>query len=216
MKVMFSQANNENGFVLVTAMMVLIVLTLIGIIAMNNSTTERMISGNDRTHKKTFYQADAGTELAQHVAYHNAMCLDANGFTSNSVFGGNPAALLNGSIRVEDLLFADFTVTAPATVSAVSDTNRAFAFYPDANVNDGAPHTNFLTTFTTGMNAGAPQQMVSAYDAPIGQGQVAGTHRRFTIASQHFGLDNSQSLIQVRWRIDNSIISSAASSDCVY
>jgi len=214
-KVKFYQAKNENGFVLVTSMMVLIVLTLIGILAMNNSNTERMISGNDRIHKDTFYQADGGTELAQHVVYQNTMCLDVNGFTSNSLFNGNPAALLNGSVRVENLLFADATPTA-AFVATVSNANRVFAYYPDANVNDGAPHTNFLTTFTTGLNAGNPQQMISGYDAPIGQGQVAGTHRRYLIASQHFGIDNSQSLVQVRWRIDNSIISSAASTDCIY
>jgi hypothetical protein len=212
-KIKFYKANNENGFVLVTSMMVLIVLTLIGVLAMNNSNTERMISGNDRIHKQTFYNADGGTELAQHVVYQNTMCLDANGFTSNSLFNGNPAALLNGSVRVEDLIFADAT---PAIVTNVSDNIRAFAYYPEANVNDGAPHTNFLTTFTTALSAGNPQQMVSGYDAPIGQGQVAGTHRRYLIASQHFGIDNSQSLVQVRWRIDNSIISSAASTDCIY
>ena len=213
MKVRFYQADNQQGFVLVTSMMVLIVLTLIGVLAMNNSNIERMISGNDKIHKATFYQADGGTELAQHVVYHNTMCLDANGFTSNSNFNGNPAALLNGSIRVEDLIFADAT---PATVATISDINRAFSYYADANVNDAAPHTNFLTAFTVGLNEGNPQQMVSGYDAPIGQGQVAGTHRRYLIASQHFGIDNSQSLVQVRWRIDNSIISNAASSDCVY
>ena len=213
MKVKFLQADNESGFVLVTAMMVLIVLTLIGIMAINNSTTERMISGNDRTHKETFYHADAGTELAQHIVYHNTMCLDSDGFTSNSNFNGNPAAVLSGSVRVEDLIFAD---AAPASVTTISDANRAFAFYPDANIFDATPHTNFLTTYTTGLNEGSPQQMVSGYDAPIGQGQGAGTHRQYIIASQHFGLDNSQSRVEVRWRIDNSIISGAASSDCVY
>jgi len=207
------KAGNQEGFVLVTSMMVLIVLTLIGILAMNNSNTERMISGNDKIHKQTFYQADGGTELAQQVVFRNTMCLDANGFTSNVNFNGQPAALLNGSIRVENLIFSDAT---PATVTDVADGNRAFSFYLDANLNDAAPHTNFLTTFTVGLNEGNPQQMVSGYDAPIGQGQVAGTHRRYLIASQHMGIDNSQSLVQVRWRIDNSIISNAAASDCIY
>ena len=82
MKAAYSQPNNQEGFVLVTAMMVLIVLTLIGIIAMNSSNTEKMISGNDKIHKTTFYQADGGSELAQHVVYHNAICLDSNGFNN--------------------------------------------------------------------------------------------------------------------------------------
>jgi len=204
------KAGNQEGFVLVTTMMVLIVLTLIGILAMNNSNTERMISGNDRIHKETFYQADGGTELAQQVVFHNTMCLDANGFTSITN-DGNPPAILNGSIRVENLTFSDAT---PANVTNVSDANRAFSFYLDANLNDAAPHTNFLTTFTVGLNEGSTQLMVSGYDMPIGPG--AGTHRRYLIASQHFGIDNSQSLVQVRWKIDNSIIANAAASDCIY
>ncbi len=89
MKIKIYQVDNEHGFVLVTAMMVLIVLTIIGIMAMQNSTTEITISGNDRIHKQTFYQADGGTELAQHVVYQNTMCLDENGFTQNSIFNGN-------------------------------------------------------------------------------------------------------------------------------
>ena len=77
----------------------------------------------------------------------------------------NPPALINGSIRVEDLVFAGAT---PATIDTVSDTNRAFAFYPDANVNDSAPHTNFLTTVTTQFNAGASQEYVSGLRRPFG------------------------------------------------
>ena len=57
--------------------------------------------------------------------------------------------------------------------------------------------------------------MFRGYEGPL-DSQVAGTHQEFRIASQHIGITNSQSLVQVRWQIDNTIISNASSSDCIY
>ncbi len=197
-------------------MMILMVLTIIGVMASQTTITELLISGNDKVHKQTFYQADGGTELAQHVVYHNAICSStSNGFDDDGyTFDGNPAALLDGSILVEDLTFSNNTT--PSDVTTVNDTTRTFAYYPNATVNDTPPHTNFLTNVTTQLNPGSGLQMISGYEG-LGAGSVGGgTSKLFRIASQHFGQANSQSLVQVRWRLDNFIIASAAASDCDY
>lgn len=54
---------NEKGFVLVTAMVVLLLLVLIGLGAMRTSSIEVLIAGNDKFHKEAFYSADSGLYL---------------------------------------------------------------------------------------------------------------------------------------------------------
>ena len=56
----FSILKNEQGSVLLLAVMMMIVLTLIGIAATTTSTIEIQISGNDKFHKMAFYNTDAG------------------------------------------------------------------------------------------------------------------------------------------------------------
>lgn len=53
----------EKGFILVTAMVVLLLLVLIGIGAMRTSSIEVLIAGNDKFHKEAFYSSDSGVYL---------------------------------------------------------------------------------------------------------------------------------------------------------
>ena len=53
--------NNEKGSVLLTAVIFLMLLTVIGIFATTTSTIEIQISGNDKINKMVFYAADSGT-----------------------------------------------------------------------------------------------------------------------------------------------------------
>lgn len=55
---------NEQGFVLITSLMMLVVLMVIGIAATNTTTLELQISGNDKMTNQTFYRADAATREA--------------------------------------------------------------------------------------------------------------------------------------------------------
>ncbi|MCD6198998.1 MAG: hypothetical protein J7K15_10595 [Deltaproteobacteria bacterium] len=51
---------NEDGSTLIIAILILLLGTLIGIFAINTSTIEIQISGNDKSHKIAFYGADSG------------------------------------------------------------------------------------------------------------------------------------------------------------
>lgn len=51
---------DEQGFILVLAMFMLVLCSIIGVAAMMTSTTEVDIAGNERIHKQTLYQAEAG------------------------------------------------------------------------------------------------------------------------------------------------------------
>lgn len=66
---------NEEGFVLVLSLMILVVLTLLGISANRTSITEVQIAGNENVIKMDFYKAEAAAhEAAQRLENEN----DAN------------------------------------------------------------------------------------------------------------------------------------------
>lgn len=52
--------SNENGFVLVVGMMILVVLSIIGIAATRNTSIELQIAANEKNYKQSFYAAEAG------------------------------------------------------------------------------------------------------------------------------------------------------------
>jgi len=58
----FSTINNENGFVLIIAIMVLVLLTIIGISASNTSINEIQTSTNSLLYERAFYTAESGLE----------------------------------------------------------------------------------------------------------------------------------------------------------
>ena len=53
----------EKGIALIIALLVLLVLTLIGISAINTTTFETSISGNERVGTDAFYAAEAGIQI---------------------------------------------------------------------------------------------------------------------------------------------------------
>ena len=53
---------NERGASLVVALMILLILTLIGISALQTTTQETSIAGNERIYNRAFYTADAGID----------------------------------------------------------------------------------------------------------------------------------------------------------
>ena len=56
---------NEKGAVLVTGLLLLLLLTILGMAAMATTVMELKIARNDRSAKKVFYVAEAGTEDAR-------------------------------------------------------------------------------------------------------------------------------------------------------
>ncbi|MFH2050096.1 MAG: PilX N-terminal domain-containing pilus assembly protein, partial [bacterium] len=54
---------NEDGFVLIAAIMTLLILVILGISSTTTTNVELQIAGNDMVNKQTFYASDAGTEV---------------------------------------------------------------------------------------------------------------------------------------------------------
>ncbi len=59
---MITPVNNENGFTLVLALILLMLLTIIGVTSINTSTTETMITSANEDKRTTFYAADSAIE----------------------------------------------------------------------------------------------------------------------------------------------------------
>jgi type IV pilus assembly protein PilX len=67
MKSVISQVRNENGYVIIAAIMILTLVTIIGVALSKMSTTESQISTNYLLYERAFYTAEAGLELAKEV-----------------------------------------------------------------------------------------------------------------------------------------------------
>lgn len=66
MKRMISNLNNEEGSAIVIALIILVLLTMIGIVATDNTVIELQIVRNEAIYKQNFYRAEAAVvELGQ-------------------------------------------------------------------------------------------------------------------------------------------------------
>lgn len=65
MKIPINQVKNEEGFVLVIALVILVFITIIGISATTTTDIELQIASNEKSRKIVLYAADAGIEFGR-------------------------------------------------------------------------------------------------------------------------------------------------------
>lgn len=83
-----NRPDNQEGFVLIAALLILLVLTVMGIAVNRGTITEWRIAMNDREQKETFYEADAVTELTAEVLVQNIACMGFNESSAGMVLRG--------------------------------------------------------------------------------------------------------------------------------
>ena len=98
----FDTLNNERGSVLVIAVLVLILLTIIGISATITTTTDLQIAGNEKTHKISFYAAEAGIEAGRAVL--NGLKNADSGNWNNLLAGNNLVGQPAGTTTLDGVL----------------------------------------------------------------------------------------------------------------
>ena len=189
---------NEDGFVLVVALLILVVLMIIGVSATTTTVLELQISGNDRALKETFYQADGGTQLAARLVEESLGT--PGGFTAldtDSVLV-DPVSPNNTILIVDTTLSENASTTRDA--SSVSDTARDIAYFPGGyDATNTTPHTNIIADGVTSTTAGSGLQMLSGYEGK-GKGAAGGGGQiLYTIYSQHMGRLKSESVVEVEW-----------------
>ncbi len=93
------QVQNERGFVLISAMLFLVLLTIIGIMATDTSNVELQIASNDRMIKQDFYNQEMGLVTA----------------------AINSSDWLNSTFVVENIATAHFPKANPTTANDEND-----------------------------------------------------------------------------------------------
>lgn len=96
MQHIISKVNNEKGSVIVAAIMILVLLTVIGIAAINTSTTEISISTNSLLYERAFYTAEAGLEQSKESL--KLVFVEANELLIRAGGTGDWDFALNGSL----------------------------------------------------------------------------------------------------------------------
>ena len=164
---------NEQGFVLIVSLLMLVVLMIIGIAATTTTTIDLQISGNDKVAKKTFYQADAGSEAGIEIVEE---CIRTTGFDGNSWYGV--------TINNVDLYMND---TFPAGV--------------DASFTQGSETTNLkFVAGATHTTPGSGSQMAAGYEGKGKGAASGGAFKVYDIQSQHQGAVNSEAIVWLQWR----------------
>ena len=196
--------NNEGGFVLIVALMIMVVLTIIGIAATNTSIFELKISGNDRVHKRALYQAEAGAILATEVIEKNIQCL--TGFTSTVADGS--VADLETTTRVWSRTtngrngLAMYLDPSPwtADICTPTDIDTPNISYPITNIGSAVELTEVYLGGKIEMLPGGSLIMAAGYERAGKSAAGGGTARGYDIISRHRGVNNSQSTIGFGWR----------------
>lgn len=183
---------NEQGMVLIIALLFLLILSTLGIMSLNTSVTEVQIAGNNKVNRQSFSQADGGTEVGGTILEENISC--PNGFNG-------PAPLQIGAIEVTaDKLSTSqlnfwINETEP-TVPYPSSAERHIRF----PANDAVPHTNIHFFGNSSLSTGNAIQMIAGYEG-TGYAAAAGGGQLVTnIDSQHIGQVNSVSVVKTLWR----------------
>jgi uncharacterized protein (UPF0333 family) len=196
---------NEGGFVLVVALLIMVVLTIIGIAATNTTIFELNISGNDRVHKRTLYQAEAGAVLSTEVLEQNINCV--TGFTGKDV-DGNVVADLEDTIRAWSRTTNDRNALAmyldplpwTANTCTPTDPDGPNISYPINNLNSAVELTDAYLGGNIEMLPGGSLVMAAGYERKGKSAAGGGTARNYDIISRHRGLNNSQSTVIFGWR----------------
>lgn len=174
-------ANNENGFVLVISLVLLLLIIVLGTASLNTTSLETQIVGYEKAYQEAFYAAEGGTETGIVLVEENIF---DGGFQSSSY----------GTLNVNSLnLYQQDTPSTPLDWTTVD------AYFPAASLGTTPPYTNLKIGGTTSMVAGGSIIMASGYEG-TGKGSAGGGSQiLFDIWSNQVGNKNSTITIRQQW-----------------
>ena len=178
------QIKNEQGFVLITSLLMLTVLMIIGIAATNTTDIELQISGNDKANTMTFYAADSGNELSKELI---ELTVYERGWENEA---GTTKTI--GPITIQN---KDYWLNPDLpTVEVPSSANRDVSLPFDRG-------QTYLRVGTNGeLSSGGAIQMAAGYEG-VGKGAAGGgAWIIYDVRSRHDGVNNSQSQVKGQWR----------------
>lgn len=230
-----SALRDEKGFVLVAALSCLVVLSMIGIAAMNSANMEKSIAHNINLAEKTFYGADGGTEVAIAMVERNIACDDGWHWAWGALPDSHDPAISvqTSGMDIFDVRLAhdesflelpwDPThkiVDPPQPVTAnvdpayvPSDAARSMRIPDDysipsapAALRDNAPHLNIATFGTPDFgNEFGDPEQGRGYNTTTAGGGSPGTVRNYQLWVQNLGINNAEVIIRLGWQHMNKL-----------
>ncbi len=198
---------SDDGFVLITALLILLVLTLMGLAMNRNTTTEIQIAANDRLRKQAFFEADGGTEFAAEILEQNIACLLFGQNGGGSQWLTNPAdgdlvldgviAIENGSENFWQNVMGTYS-SLPQSPAYPSDVLRDMWFPPVYIA--GQSHTNITVEGASDITEGSSIIQGGGYLALGRTMSSGGVYLDYDIDAQYVGPDNSQGIVRVEYR----------------
>jgi hypothetical protein len=163
---------NQEGTVLIVALLMLVLLTVIGISAGTISSIDLQIAGNDKFYKTAFYAADGGTEVGAQLLEQN---IDARAFTTSTV----------GNVTVTNNDFWS-QIQKPAS--------------NDASVALSGTNVGLKIWGNSALSTGGAIQLVAGYEGKGKGAGGSGAYLVHNILSQSTTATSAQSGVTVTWR----------------
>lgn len=200
---------NEDGFVMVVALMILVILTLIGTAGLETSSFEEQIAGNEWLAKQTFYKSDGGTEIGAEVLEYNFSCGEVKQSKVGRLYVENsPNQIFYNDIKAWKLAHTDET-TYPSAA------NRDLC-WPSGSANQENPaltdmtsqcsaganneQTNIKIFGEIGLNPGSAIQMAAGYEGKGKSAAGLGASYVHDIHSQNRGVRGNEAIIRIQWQ----------------
>jgi Tfp pilus assembly protein PilX len=163
---------NQEGTVLIVALLMLIMLTVIGISASTISSIDIQIAGNDKFYKTAFYAADGGTEAGAQLLERN---IDARAFTTSTV---GSATIYNNDFWSQTQM--------PAS--------------NDASVTLSGNNVGLKIWGNSALSSGGAIQLVAGYEGKGKGAGGSGAYMVHEIRSEATTTAAARSTVRVKWR----------------
>jgi hypothetical protein len=197
---------NEGGFILVWALLIMVVLLILGVSGIGTSIFESLMTVNDALHKQSFYQSDGGTQTAGMLIEENVSC--PGGFQASM---GPGAALIEGNIVVSSLTLAknDNTITTSGSghtglpIDTPTATLRDAYYFYDATDPTGKnlPRTNIRAGGVATGSPGSSYIMGSGYEGGPGKSLAKGGGViNYDTYAQYMNVRSSESIVEIIWQ----------------
>ena len=182
---------SQRGSAMVLTLFILSILTMVGLLAAQSSTTEMRMAINEMHRKLAFYTAEGVTELVSEMIEQNIAC--PNGFTENSQRGGLVAVAT-----------PDFWKNGPITGRLPADSGEDGFPVRDmripVGIRDSEPHANVLIGGSRAFSRGSALHAAAGYEG-IGRSLAnLGAHIVYDQVVQHTGPFNTEAIVKIQWR----------------
>lgn len=176
--------NNEDGYILILSLIILLMLTVIGISSQSTTSIEIQIAGNDRSHKMAFYAADGGTEGGIEVLEQN---IDIGGFAATD--------------DLDPVIIDGASLSFYTNTEGTDTENTPSATNWDVQIPNLGEYTAYIKIYgNTQLSTGSALQLAAGYEGK-GKGVAGGGgYVAYEVRSFSEGPANTQSRVMHRWR----------------